>query len=145
MTTKVNINRQTVLHAFREFDYQDFAAAATQNMIHVPDGARVLRGFLEVSTGFDDADGDGTHTISVGDTVGASPDVTRYLNATNAHRATALTALAKAPVKASIIPSGGAWVTLTKTSSKAATGGAGRLEIEYVMDTRVTELEAYRG
>jgi hypothetical protein len=145
MTTKVNINRQSVLHAFREFDYEDLASGDAEGMIHLPDNARVLRGFLEVTTGFDDADGDGTHTISVGDTVGASPDATRYLNATSVARATSLTALAKAPVKASIIPSGGAWVTLKKASSKAATGGAGRLEVEYVIDTRVNELEAYRG
>jgi hypothetical protein len=140
MTTTVNINRQTRLVAYRDFDSSDFTTAVAKNLIYLPNGARVLSGFVDVTTVFGGATG-GTHTIEVGDTVGTD-DVDRYLGSTSV-ASTALTALV--PVKNSVIPSGGAWVTATVTSNQTPTGGAGRLQVEYVVDDRVTEYEAYRG
>lgn len=141
MTTQVNVARQTVLVAEREFDLSDFVSGTPKPLIYLKPGTRVLRGFLDITVPFNSGSSD---TISIGDTVGATPDVDKYMDATSVATA-GIKDLAKLPVANGVIDTTEA-VTATLTSvGTAATGGAGRLVIEYIEDTRSTEFHTYRG
>ena len=140
--SSVNIKRQTRLIAYRDIDFADQTTAVTMNAIHLPAGARVLSGFIDVTT----ANDSGTSAVvDVGDTVGSSPDVDRYSSTPVDVSSAALIAL-DGPITSAVIPNGGAWITVTPTFvGTAATEGAYRLHIEYVVDERQTEFHAYRG
>ena len=141
MAITPNINRQTRLVAYVDITYADLVSGSAVNAIHLPAGARVLGGFLDITTAWNSGTSD---SLTVGDTVGSTPDVDRYKTATDA-QATGLGALL-GPLTNAVIPSGGAWVTVSITSvGDAATAGAARLQVEYVVDDRVTEYNPYRG
>lgn len=143
MSITVNINRQSPLVAYIDIDVADIKASGSYNAIFLPAGARVIGGFLDVKVAANDS---GTYTLSVGDLLG-TPDVDKYLTATNGKSA-ALTALS-APLGAAaagVIPSGGTWVTVTSAAQNGdSSAGSIRLQVEYVIDDRVTEYEPYRG
>lgn len=138
MTTSVNVNRQSVLSASRDFTYDDFVSGTAKPLIYLRPGTRILRGWVDITTAWVSAS---TNTYSVGDTEGTD-DVDRWLTSTNAKTA-ALTALL-APLKASTIDTAEA-VTMTLTDGAAPTAGAGTLYIEYVEEPRVSEYNTYRG
>lgn len=142
MTTQVNVTRQTVLVAEREFDYTDFVSGTPKPLIYLKPGTRILRGFLDITTAFDSG---ATDTMDVGDTAGATPDVDKYLDGASDNVGTVgIKALALAPITNGVIQTAEA-VTVTYTGTDACSGGAGALVIEYIEDTRSTEFHTYRG
>jgi hypothetical protein len=135
----ININRQTVLCAYQDFDLSDLEDGVAVKAIHLPAGSRILRGFLDISEAFDSTTSD---TLSVGDEV--ADDVDKYLVATDV-QSTGLTAFSLTPLTVGQIPSGGTWVTLSWTSGGGTpAAGKGRLQIEYVVDGRQTEFHPVR-
>lgn len=155
MTTEVNINRQTVLVAEIDIARADFGtlvantAKTVQFGIHLPAGARVVGGYIDTVVAANTAgDTTATFTLSVGDTVGSSPDVDRYRAAVSV-KAVGVNALSA--FTGAKIPAGGAWVTVTAvenpTGANAATSTTGtwRLSVQYTVENRVTEFHAYRG
>jgi hypothetical protein len=138
MSTPVNINRQTILYAERDFDFEDLPSGVATPMIYLPAGSKVLRGGVDIVTAFDSGTSD---TLTVGDTEGVG-DADRYDSAIDAQAAALSTFGA---VAGGTIDTAEA-ITLTNTAvGTAATAGAGTLWIEYVVDNRTTELHAYRG
>lgn len=146
MAITPNINRQSVLYAEVDIAIADISPAGSYNAIHLPAGARVLSGFLDVIV---DANDTTSYTLSVGDTVGSSPDVDKYLTATSVNGTGAkVVDFAIPPLgdAVGVIPSGGAWVTVTGASGDGAEDeGTFKLAIWYVIEDRVTEYEPYRG
>lgn len=141
MTMQVNINRQSVLVAYVDIDVADIKASGTYNAIWLSSGSRILRGFMDVAVVSDES---GTYTVSVGDTV--ADDVDKYLSATNGKSAAMTPLVPVGEAAAAIVPSGGAWVTVTSAAQNGdATAGRIRLQVEYVKDDRITEYEPYRG
>lgn len=144
MTTSVNVNRQTVLVAEREFSYDDFTSATAKAMIYLKPGTRILRGYVDVTTAFNSSSAD---AITVGDTV--ADDVDRYATVSDA-QATGITAFGARTTGTTGVPSQtittSEAVTMTWTGTGTApTAGAGLLYIEYVEDARQTEFHTYRG
>lgn len=144
MAITVNINRQTRLSAYVDFTIADIKPAGTFNAIHLPAGAVVLGGFLDV---LQDVNAGTSYTLSVGDSVGSSPDVDKYLVATDVNGTNAKIVKFTLPPKTNgAIPAGGAWVTVTGVSAGTEeTEGRFRLSVEYIVEDRVTEYEPYRG
>lgn len=134
MTTQVNVTRQTVLAADREFTYDDFVSGTAKPLIYLKPGTRILRGWVDITTAFNPS---GNCTFTVGDTEGATPDVDRWLTSTDAKTA-ALTALL-APLKDSVIDTAEALTMTVTVASGTVTAGAGRVHIEYVEGARSTE------
>ena len=136
--TQVNVGRQTVLTASREFNFEDLVSGEATPVIYLKPGTRILRGWLDITTAWDTGT---TATISVGDT--EADDVDRWLTATNA-KAAALTDLL-APLTNSTINTAEA-VTVTYTGTGTApTAGVATLYIELVEAPRTTEFNTYRG
>jgi len=148
MAITPNINRQSVLYAEVDFTVADIGAGASGsfNAIHLPAGARPLGGFLDVIV---DANDGTAYTLSVGDTVGSSPDVDKYLVATSVNATGAKVVDFTLPPlgdAGGVIPSGGAWVTVTAAATDGdADEGTYKLAVWYVIEDRVTEYEPYRG
>ena len=145
MTTTVNINRQTVLHAERDFSYDDFTSGTAKAMIYLPPGARILSGFVDVTTAFNSGTSD---AIVVGDTEGVD-DVDRYIASCDG-QATGVTAFTARTTGTTGVPGqviGTAEAVTVRLTSvgTARTAGAGKLVITYAVDSRVTEYHAYRG
>jgi hypothetical protein len=146
MAITPNINRQTILVAYVDIGLADIKTAGSRNAIWLPKGARVLGGFMDVLTASTDT---GTHTVSVGDDVG-TPDVDKYLAATNI-KAAGLTKFTLPPLSNNgtvygVVPAGGAWLTITSAPQNGDAGaGAIRVQVEYIIEDRVTEYETYRG
>jgi hypothetical protein len=143
MTTQVNVSRQTVLVAEREFDISDLPVDTAVPLIYLKPGTRILRGFVDITTAFN---GDSGDQLSIGDTLGSVPDDEKYMDATYVDT-TGIKDLANLPVADGVIDTTEA-VTATRSVSGDATGatlGAGRLVIEYIEDTRSTEFHTYRG
>jgi len=135
MTTQVNVGRQTVLSADRDFTYDDFVSGTAKVMIYLKPSTRILRGWVDITTAFNPS---GNCTYTVGDTEGATPDVDRWLTSTNA-KATGLTALL-APLTDSVIDTAEALTMTVTVASGTVTAGAGKLHIEYIEEgTRTTE------
>jgi hypothetical protein len=142
-TTAVNVTRQTVLYAERNFTSDDFAANAaghTKPLIYLKPGTRILRGAVDITTAFQ---GSGTITASVGDTEGSTPSVNRWKTAYNV-KATGITPLVASLADSDLVAAEG--ITLTVASSGTLTGGAGRISIEFIESpNRSTEFNTYRG
>ena len=142
MSTSVSINRQTILYAERQFDFEDFAGTSpvTVPMIYLPAGVKILSGGVDITTAFNSGSSD---TLTVGTTEGTTPDVDALDSGIDG-QAEALSTFG--PFANSTIDTAEA-VTMTNTAEgAAATAGAGTLYITYVIpDSRVTELYAYRG
>jgi hypothetical protein len=155
MTTQVNINRQTVLLADIDIDRADFGVLAAnvektvQFGIHLPAGARMIGGWLDTIVAANTAGAStATFTIDVGDTAG-SDDTDRYTASPIDVKTTGIDALT-VPGDAKI-PTGGAWITLTAlenptgVGAATATAGQWKLMIQYMVEDRVSEYNAYRG
>lgn len=135
--TTVSTGRQSVLAARREFNYEDFTSGVAKPMIYVRPGTRILRGWVDITTAWNNTS---SASMTVGDTEGTD-DVDRWLTATNAKSA-ALTALL-APLTDSTIETAEA-ITMTMTVSGTGNAGAGVLYVEYIEEPRVTELNPVR-
>ena len=143
MAITVNINRQTRLVAYVDVTYADLTSGTSANAIHLPAGAMLLGGFVDITTAFSSSSSD---VLDIGDTVASTPDDDKYSSSQITASSTGLTALTGTTATDSRIPAGGAWITATWTGAgTAATSGAFRLQVEYVVDDRVTEYHAYRG
>jgi hypothetical protein len=136
-TTTVSTGRQSVLSADRSFNYEDFTSGVAKPMIYVRPGTRILRGWVDITTAWNNTS---SASVTVGDTEGTD-DVDRWLTATDAKSAV-LTALL-APLKNSVIDTAEA-VTMTMTVSGTGNAGAGVLHIEFIEEPRVTELNPVR-
>ena len=135
--TTVSTGRQSVLSADRSFNYEDFTSGTAKPMIYVRPGTRILRGWVDITTAWNNTS---SASMQVGDTEGTD-DVDRWLTATDAKSA-ALTDLL-APLKDSVIDTAEA-ITMTMTVSGTGNAGAGVLHIEYIEEPRVTELMTVR-
>lgn len=139
MSTKVNINRQTVLVAERDFDYTDFESGVAKPLIYLRPGTQILGGFVDITTAWDSAT---SAAMTVGDTEGTD-DVDRYKGSFSI-KSTGLTALV-APVTNGVIETTEA-LTATVTVVGAPTTGKGRIVVWYIESgTRQTELNTYTG
>jgi hypothetical protein len=136
-TTTVSTGRQSVLSADREFNYEDFTSGVAKPMIYVRPGTRILRGWVDITTAWNNTS---SASITVGDT--EADVVDRWLTATDA-KTTALTALL-APLTDSVLSTGEA-ISMTLTVSGTGDAGAGVLHIEYTEEPRVSELQTWRG
>jgi hypothetical protein len=135
--SEINVSRQTVLYAERDFDYADFTSGVAKPIIYLPAGSRVLRGAIDITTAFNSAT---SSTITLGDTEGVD-DVDRYAAAVDG-KAAAITAFT---AKTNAVLETAEAVTMTVTNVGAPTAGAGKVWIEYIVDNRTTEIHAYRG
>lgn len=140
MTTAVNINRQSVLSAFREVSFDDFTSGTAKNIIALEPGTWILRGYLDVTTAWNSETSD---LVTIGDTVGTD-DVDRYITtaSTTSLQAAARTAFSTPPITSGWITAVNEWLTMTVTS----VDGAGELDqgsaivvIEYINLNRRTE------
>lgn len=139
MSTNVNINRQTILCAERDFDYTDFVSGTAKPLVYLRPGTQILGGFVDITTAWDSAT---SAAMTVGDTEGTD-DVDRYKTSFSI-KSTGLTALV-APITTGIVETSEA-LTATVTVVGAPTTGAGRLVVWYIESgTRQTELNAYTG
>lgn len=136
MATKVNVTRQTVLTAEREFSFDDFTSGVALPLIHLKPGTRILRGWVDITTPWNST----TASLTIGDT--EANDVDRWKTATDA-KVAALSNL-NAPQASSVIGTAEA-VTGTVTFTGTPTAGAGVLHIEYIEQTRSTEFHTVRG
>lgn len=138
-TTNVNVGRQTVLAAKREFTISDLAEGVATPLIYLKPGTRILRGFLDITEAFDSTS---TDTIDVGDT--ETPDPDRYTDSPISVHTTGLTAL-NAPKADAVIATAEAITITWESGGGSPTAGAGVLYVEYVEDARTTEFHTYRG
>jgi len=139
MSTNVNINRQTILCAERNFDYADFNSGVANPLIYLRPGTQILGGFVDITTAWNSATSAG---MTIGDTEGVD-DVDRYKASFNI-KATGLTSLV-APIANGVIDTSEA-LTGTVTVVGAPTQGEGRIVVWYIESgTRQTELNAYTG
>jgi hypothetical protein len=136
MTTNVNVNRQTILVAEREFSFDDFVSGVAKPLIYLKPGTRILRGWVDITTAWVST----TASLTIGDT--AANDVDRWKTATDVKVAALSNLLA--PLAKSTIDTAEA-VTGTVTVTGTATAGAGVLHIEYTESSRSTEFHTYRG
>ncbi|EIK96055.1 hypothetical protein PMM47T1_13885 [Pseudomonas sp. M47T1] len=120
---------QWPLVGYNEMLAADFADAATQKIIVLPEGALVTRAFVLVTTAYNSGT---TATLSVGD--GADAD--RYGSAID---------LATVGIK-ELTPSGfittaaGAVTATFAQTGTAATAGAARVYVEYVVERKSDEV-----
>lgn len=136
---KIETRRQNILHVEQDFELADLTSGTAVSVIYLKPGARVLGGFIDITTAFNSGD---TDTLSVGDT--EADDVDRYLVATDVS-STGLTKFTLPPVADGIIDTPEA-ITITWTGAgTAATAGAGRVAVDYIEDGRQTEVHTYRG
>lgn len=139
MTTKVNITRQTVLVAERDFDYTDFVSGEAKPLIYLRPGTQILGGFVDITTAWDSTT---SAAMTVGDTEGTD-DVDRYKTSFSV-KSLGLTSLS-APITNSVIESSEA-LTATVTVDGTTTKGAGRIVIWYIESgVRSTEINAFVG
>lgn len=120
---------QWPLIGYNEMLFSDFAVGATQNVVVLPEGALVIRAFVLVTTAYNSG---GAATVTVGDV--ADPD--RYGAAIDLK-----TAGIKPLVPTGYILPNRAPVTVTATlSGAAATAGAARIYVEYVVDRKADDV-----
>lgn len=132
MTFTYDPGRQFPLVAEAVLDYDDLLPTATEvEIIKLPPGARVLDVRLYVDTLFNAA---GTDTLSIGD----SDSATLYANAVDVSSTGAKTTSGFGKKYASA-------ETLIATyehTSTAPTAGSARVEVTYVVEGRVNEIQA---
>jgi hypothetical protein len=127
MAISKNKGRQGVISAFVEFEWDDVPTTATAYAaIDLPPGAIVVGGDLVITTAWNTAT---TATLAIGDATTGN----RYLSATNA----------KSAARTALVPTGFE-VTTTQPSitvttafdGTAATAGAARLRVDYIVKKR---------
>ena len=129
MAITKNVARQYPLVAEVAFTFADIPTTATAyEALDLPSGARVIGGALIVTTAWDST----TNTLSVGD-AGLG---TRYLTTQD------LKSTAGTYIPFVIATNGSADVNVTYVfTGAAATAGAARLIVEYVIDDRAHEVQ----
>lgn len=147
MSTAIDVGRQTVLVAKREFAYDDFVSATAKPVIYLKPGTIILRGYVDITEAFNSASAD---AIDVGDTFSGTNDEDRYTSSAIDAQATGVTALSARTTGTTGVPSQeittAEAVTITWTGTGAApSAGAGLLVVEYIEDERTTEFHTYRG
>ena len=134
MTTEVNINRQSVLCAIRDFNYTDFVSGTAKPLIYIRPGTIVLSLVVDITTAWNSATSD---VITIGDTEGTD-DVDRYLTSTSI-ATTGRKASVTLPLTNGEVETAEA-ITATWTGvGTAPTAGAGRLIVTYIETDRSTE------
>ena len=128
MAISLSVDRQSPLYASADFALADLASGVFEVAVSLPENAEVVGGALVVTTAFDSATSD---ALDVGD-AGASG---RYLS------------VAALPVgRTALVPTGYRTVGkepvgVTWTGVGVVTTGAGRLEVEYVIVGRGTNVQ----
>lgn len=146
MATAIDVGRQSVLVAKRDFTYDDFTSGTAKAMIYLKPGTTILRGYVDITTAFNSATAD---AIVVGDTYSSTDDVDRYVSSLDA-QATGVTSFSARTTGTTGVPSQeistAEALTMTWTGTgTAASAGAGTIVIEYIEDERTTEFHTYRG
>jgi len=132
MAISMSVDRQSPLLASVDFVLADLVSGAFEKAVSLPENAEVTGGSVVITTAFDSAT---TDALDVGDaTVGG-----RYLSV-----AAGLTALPLG--RTALVPTGYRTVGkepvgVTWTGAGAVTAGAGRLEVEYVIVGRGTNVQ----
>jgi hypothetical protein len=122
-------DHQWPLIGYNEMLSTDFATAATQNVVVLPEGAMVIRAFVLVTTAYNSAT---TATLSVGDSVTPA----RYGSGIDLK-----TTGIKALVPTGYITPGQGPVTVTfAQTGAAATAGAARVYVEYIVERKGDEI-----
>jgi hypothetical protein len=120
---------QWPLVGYNEMLAADFAAGAVQNVVVLPEGALVIRAFVLVTTAYNSAT---TATFSVGDAVTPA----RYGSAIDLK-----TVGVKNLTPTGYITPGQGPVTVTfAQTGAAATAGAARVYVEYVVERKADEV-----
>lgn len=120
---------QWPLYGYNEMLYSDFATSATQNVIVLPEGSLVVRAFVLVTTPYNSAT---TATINVGDT--AVP--TRYGSAVDLKTA----GIKQLTPTGFITPAAGPVTVSFSQTGAAATAGAARVYVEYLVERKADEV-----
>jgi hypothetical protein len=122
-------DHQWPLIGYNEMLSADFATTATQNVVVLPEGAMVIRAFVLVTTAYNSAT---TATLSVGDSVTPA----RYGSGIDLK-----TTGIKALVPTGYITPGQGPVTVTfAQTGAAATAGAARVYVEYIVERKGDEI-----
>ena len=120
---------QWPLFGYNEMLFSDFADGATQNVVVLPEGALVTRAFVLVTTAYNSAT---TATATVGD----AADADRYGAAVDLK-----TVGIKALVPTGYITPAKGPVTITfAQTGAAATAGAARVYVEYIVERKADEV-----
>lgn len=127
-----NSARQTRLVAVAEMAYTDLPTGVAVDAIRLPVGAIVVGGSLKNVTVSDAATSD---TLTVGDASGANA----YLSGHNGKTANLFAPLAGNRLGTEYATADD--ITVTRTEVGAATAGLFRLEVEYVIADRVSEVQ----
>lgn len=140
MATTININRQSVLCAIRDFDYTDFTSGETKPLIYMRPGTIILSVAVNITTAWNSGTSD---VLTIGDTEGTG-NVDRYMPSTSI-AVTGLKHTVSLPLTDGEFETAGA-ITGTWTGvGTAPTAGAGRLIVTYIETPRSTEFNAYTG
>ena len=132
MAISLSVDRQSPLFASADFVLADVASGVFEVAVSLPENAEVVGGALVITTAFDSAT---TDKLQVGD----SALKWRYINIQ--------AALGALPVgRTALVPTGYRTVGkepvgVTWTGVGAVTTGAGRLEVEYVIVGRGTNVQ----
>ena len=132
MAISLSVDRQSPLYASADFVLADVASGVFEVAVSLPENAEVVGGALVITTAFDSATSDALY-------VGDSGATNRYL--------TVATGLGSLPVgRTALVPTGYRTVGkepvgVTWTGVGAVTTGAGRLEVEYVIVGRGTNVQ----
>ena len=129
MTISVPDTRQYPLVAYAEFTYADLVSGVASKLVELPLGAVVTGGYYLLDTAFNSGT---SAAITIGDT-----DVDEYLADANAKDATAVTALTVTGIE--VVAANTAVNIILTAVGTAATAGAGRLILEYIVPTRSNE------
>lgn len=142
MATTVNIARQTILVAERNFDFQDLPHDTAVPLIYIRPGTQILGGFVEVTTIWGPS-GVTAATLAVGDDSAANTG-SRY--ASNINLKNAGVSSLTAPVANGVVPSNGAITARASYTGGTPTSGKGRIVVWYIESgVRQTELNPYMG
>lgn len=130
MAITKDAGRQYPMTAYVDFTFADLTSGSGIAAIDIPPGATVTGGGLLISTAFDSGTSD---TMSIGD----SGVTTRYENAQDVKSAAGFWPLTLTGYKYTVPDT----IDLLWTAvGTAATAGAGRLIVEYIMDNRANEV-----
>ena len=129
MTISVPDTRQYPLVAYAEFTFADLVSGVASKLVELPLGAVVTGGYYIIDTAFDSGTSD---AITIGD----ADDVDEYHADADA-QAAVVSALTVTGIE---VTADNTAVNIILTSvGTAATAGAGRLILEYVVPTRSNE------
>lgn len=132
MAISLSVDRQSPLYASADFALADVASGVFEVAVSLPENAEVVGGALVVTTAFNSATSD---ALDVGD-AGASG---RYLSVAAAAASLLVGRTALVPTGYRTV--GKEPVGITWTGVGVVTTGAGRLEVEYVIVGRGTNVQ----